>query len=132
VSAVRAAGKLHRDLEPSKVLVMPEGRVVVLDFGLVADTAPPEARAIAGTRGYMAPEQAAGLGASAASDWYRVGVMLHEALTGRLPAGGDPSLLPPAHGRLGTGQSITSVSQQIMCSLLTGLDFWCRAGRLWQ
>jgi hypothetical protein len=91
IAAIHGAGKLHRDLKPSNVLVTPEGRVVVLDFGLVVD---PEQGgvgqtvmdgSVAGTPGYMAPEQAAGLPATAASDFYALGVMLFEALTGKLP-----------------------------------------------
>ncbi|HVZ35508.1 MAG TPA: serine/threonine-protein kinase, partial [Polyangiaceae bacterium] len=96
VGAIHDAGKLHCDLKPSNVRVTPEGRVVVLDFGLVSESSlageghssPIE---IAGTPGYMAPEQAAGKPPTTASDWYAVGVMLFEALTGRLPFAGTPS-----------------------------------------
>jgi eukaryotic-like serine/threonine-protein kinase len=96
VGAIHAAGKLHRDLKPSNVLVTREGRVVVLDFGLVA---PAErgsgGRAgvhtgISGTPAYMAPEQAAGGRVTAATDHYAIGVMLFEALTGEVPFSGTP------------------------------------------
>jgi hypothetical protein len=96
VTAIHASGKLHRDLKPSNVLVTPEGRVVVLDFGLAIA---PEAGGVgqtvvdenvSGTPAYMAPEQAAGGGATAASDFYAVGAMVFEALTGRLPFEGRP------------------------------------------
>jgi hypothetical protein len=91
LEAIHAAGKTHRDIKPSNVLVNAEGRVVVLDFGLVA--APEigtvgqtvDEHAISGTPEYMAPEQAAGDAATRASDFYAVGVMMFEALTGRLP-----------------------------------------------
>ncbi len=95
VAALHAAGKLHRDLKPSNVLVERDGRVVVLDFGLVADDSRVALAAdlhgpTAGTPAYMAPEQALGRPATPASDWYAVGVMLFEALTGRLPFRGSP------------------------------------------
>ncbi|MEA2165578.1 MAG: eukaryotic-like serine/threonine-protein kinase [Thermoanaerobaculia bacterium] len=89
VAAVHKAGKLHRDLKPSNVLVTPQGRAVVLDFGVVADLTPDRRQTLAGTPQYMAPEQISDHPATAATDWYALGVMLYEALTGRLPYSGD-------------------------------------------
>ncbi|HVZ33443.1 MAG TPA: AAA family ATPase, partial [Polyangiaceae bacterium] len=104
--------RLHRDLKPANVLVCrADGRVVICDFGLVADNTA-RSRAsfrpsepliaeesssstnrgeIAGTLAFMSPEQAVG-GAllTPASDWYAVGVMLYQALTLRVPF--DPHL----------------------------------------
>jgi tetratricopeptide (TPR) repeat protein len=77
---------IHRDLKPSNVLVTHEGRVVVLDFGLVLEEQQSwSSDRIAGTPQNMAPEQAAGAKLTAACDWYAVGVMLYEALAGRAP-----------------------------------------------
>ncbi len=99
--ALHASGKIHRDIKPSNVLVDRTGRVVLLDFGLVADHARgpqidalsgpiAEDRSIAGTIDYMSPEQAAGQPLDPAADWYAVGIMLYEALTGCVPFDGDP------------------------------------------
>jgi hypothetical protein len=86
LSALHRKGKLHRDIKPSNVMVTPEGRLVILDFGLISDVIPDDAQTaecIAGTPAYLAPEQYRGAVPSEASDWYAVGVTLYEALTGR-------------------------------------------------
>ncbi|MDP1559782.1 MAG: protein kinase [Pirellulaceae bacterium] len=81
---------IHRDLKPSNVLVERHGRVAILDFGLVAemqkvtDVTQTRSAMFAGTPRYAAPEQMLGQ-RSEASDWYALGVMLYESLTGELP-----------------------------------------------
>jgi len=82
------AGKVHRDIKPSNVMVTAEGRLVILDFGLVTEIVPDSQQTdlgLIGTVPYMAPEQAAEKPATAASDWYAVGTMVYEALTGGRP-----------------------------------------------
>ncbi|MFM9960392.1 MAG: protein kinase domain-containing protein [Planctomycetaceae bacterium] len=121
IAALHQSGRLHRDLKPGNVMVTRDGRVQVLDFGLVAETQDlevfePSAAAaqqsyddgetrafrtgsaktdsgyIVGTVAYMAPEQAA---ASTKlyppCDWYAVGIMLFEAMTGTRPFVGKSS-----------------------------------------
>ncbi|MCA9698056.1 MAG: protein kinase, partial [Myxococcales bacterium] len=84
---------LHRDVKPSNVMVTREGRVVILDFGLVSELAGDERvthdGALLGTPAYMAPEQAMAGKAGPAADYYAVGVMLYESLTGELPFRGS-------------------------------------------
>ena len=104
VLAIHGAAKLHRDIKPSNVQVTKEGRVVLLDFGVVGDLAsvrdhPRIEDQILGTPAYMAPEQARGSPADMSADWYAVGVMIYEALTERLPFEGNPqNILFPKQG----------------------------------
>lgn len=93
--AAHDAGVLHRDLKPGNVLVTPEGRAVVTDFGVAraADSAPEETGGlIVGTPLYMAPEQMEGGRLDARADLYAVGVVLFEMLTGRRPIEGKSTL----------------------------------------
>ena len=92
IGALQRAGRVHRDLKPSNVQVTRSGRVVVLDFGIAADIGgggflETVEEGLWGTAAYMAPEQY-NKEYTPASDWYAVGVLLYEALTGDLPFGG--------------------------------------------
>lgn len=97
IQALHERGIFHRDIKPSNVHVTPQGRVVLLDFGLAREAVPDERSAthqgLAGTLPYMAPEQAEGR-FDRASDWYGFGVMLYEALTGRHPFRGTAREMP--------------------------------------
>ncbi len=90
--ALHGAGMIHRDIKPSNVMVTREGRVVLMDFGIVAETRQPRALTVAGaiqgTPAFMAPEQVRGEPLTAAADWYAFGVILYTLLAGRLPYDG--------------------------------------------
>lgn len=91
IDALHTRGVLHRDLKPSNVRVTDQGRAVVLDFGLAIELEHgKQTGVIAGTPDYIAPEHAAGEAIAEPSDWYAFGVMLYEALTGRVPFSGPP------------------------------------------
>lgn len=98
VHFLHAAGILHRDLKPTNALVESGGRVAVLDFGLIsnleaATVHQSTAGHLLGTAAYMAPEQAEQRSLAPSADWYSVGVMLYQALTGRLPFEGPVSVV---------------------------------------
>ena len=88
LSHAHAAGILHRDVKPSNVLIGPEGRAKLLDFGLAqmaeAETLTAQGD-VPGTLAYISPERLAGGEATPAADIWAVGVMLWEALAGRHP-----------------------------------------------
>ena len=98
---------IHRDIKPSNVLVTREGRVVILDFGVISEMSDGDDGVtrdgqMMGTPAYMAPEQAGGLQAGPAADYYAVGTMLFECLTGELPFRGSvlDILIDKRHGEV--------------------------------
>lgn len=78
---IHEAGWVHRDLKPSNLMLLPGGRVKLLDFGISFQDGQ-QSSAIRGTPGFMAPEGIAGESLDWRSDFYSLGVMLWEALAG--------------------------------------------------
>src|SRR4051812_49195789 len=87
-------GIIHRDFKPHNVMVGPDGRLKVTDFGIARAGASEmtETGSIMGTAQYLSPEQAQGQRVGAQSDLYSIGVMLYEMLTGRVPFTGDSAV----------------------------------------
>ena len=105
LGALHSARKVHCDVKPSNIRVTPEGRVVLLDFGLVTGfgQAPASgnvpARRAVGTVQYMAPEQAASHPLGPEADLYSAGVILYEALLGCRPLVGERDFVLEAKQR---------------------------------
>jgi eukaryotic-like serine/threonine-protein kinase len=87
-------GIVHRDLKPQNVIVDEEGKAVVTDFGIaragVSEIT--QTGSVMGTPQYLSPEQAQGFEVTPVSDLYSVGVILYEALTGRVPFEGESAV----------------------------------------
>jgi eukaryotic-like serine/threonine-protein kinase len=87
-------GVVHRDIKPHNVVVSPDGRLKVTDFGIARAGASQmtEVGSIVGTAQYLSPEQARGEVVGPPSDLYSVGIVLYEMLTGRVPFEGDSAV----------------------------------------
>jgi serine/threonine protein kinase len=87
LGAAHRAGIAHRDLKPANVMLLPDGGVKILDFGVarMMDAALTTTRGTPGTIAYMAPESVRGDGSDARSDLWALGVLLYEALAGERP-----------------------------------------------
>ncbi len=115
-------GLVHRDLKPGNILVQPDGRPVLVDFGLAFPTGNAPGResfeasgTLAGTAWYMAPEQIRGELVDARADLYAVGCILYELLTGSPPFLGSPERqVLECH----LGQALTPASR-----VVSGIDF---------
>ena len=87
-------GIVHRDLKPQNVLIDEDGRARVADFGIARGESSDitATGSVMGTAQYLSPEQAQGKETTPRSDIYSIGVILYEALTGRVPFEGDSAV----------------------------------------
>ncbi|WP_115788400.1 protein kinase domain-containing protein [Arthrobacter silvisoli] len=95
LAVAHAQGLVHRDVKPGNLLITPDGRVKVTDFGIarLADQVPlTQTGQVMGTAQYLAPEQATGQTATGSSDIYSLGVIGYESLTGHRPFSGESQI----------------------------------------
>ena len=92
LAAAHSRGLVHRDIKPGNLLITPDGKVKITDFGIarVGDQVPlTKTGQVMGTVQYLAPEQATGKSSTPATDLYSLGVVAYEALAGKRPFTGE-------------------------------------------
>ena len=91
--AAHQKGLVHRDIKPGNIMITPDGKVKVTDFGIVSlqneESDITKTGSILGTASYISPEQAQGKPVSIESDLYSLGTVLYELITGKAPFSGD-------------------------------------------
>ena len=91
--AAHEKGLVHRDIKPGNIMITPDGKVKVTDFGIVSlqneESDITKTGSILGTASYISPEQAQGKPVSIESDLYSLGTVLYELITGKPPFAGD-------------------------------------------
>ena len=112
-------GIVHRDLKPQNVIVDEEGKAVVTDFGIaragVSEIT--QTGSVMGTPQYLSPEQAQGFEVTGVSDLYSIGVILYEALTGRVPFEGESAVAVAMKQVSETPQRPSSINPQVSPAL---------------
>ena len=119
-----ATAIVHRDLKPQNVIVDGEGKAVVTDFGIaragVSEIT--QTGSVMGTPHYLSPEQAQGFDVTAVSDLYSIGVILYEALTGRVPFEADRAVAVAMKQVSQTPQRPSSINPRVSPGARRGGD----------
>lgn len=92
VSCAHDSYIIHRDIKPQNVMILEDGRVKIMDFGIAMALGSNEltqTNSVMGSVHYLPPEQANGKGSTMKSDIYSLGILMFELLTGKLPFKGD-------------------------------------------
>ncbi len=117
--AAHRAGIVHRDLKPQNVIVDAEGKALVTDFGIaragVSEIT--QTGSVMGTPHYLSPEQAQGFDVTSVSDLYSIGVILYEALTGRVPFEGESAVAVAMKQVAQTPQRPSSINPRVSPAL---------------
>ena len=85
---------IHRDIKPQNIMIQPDGNIKIMDFGVAraGNSTMTQTGSVLGTANYVSPEQAQGEVPGAASDLYSLGILMYEAVTGRLPFEGTDAI----------------------------------------
>jgi serine/threonine-protein kinase len=127
LGAAQRAGIIHRDLKPANVMLLPDGTVKILDFGLAkaTDASLTMSRTVLGTASYMAPEQVRGREVDTRTDLWALGVVLYQMLSGRRPFDGENevaiayAIVHSEPARLSTWRGeIDAPIEELVCTLL--------------
>ena len=121
LAAAHRAGLIHRDIKPANILLCPDERVMVTDFGIAKFRDDPDltqAGTMVGTVKYLSPEQVRGEPVDGRSDVYALGVVLFEALCSRPPFAGDS----PASTALARLHQTPPRPRQLRPTIPAGLD----------
>jgi serine/threonine protein kinase len=121
LAAAHERGVLHLDLKPANVMIDARGRAVITDFGVARGAVEQATITIAGTPGYMAPEQLAGGPLTVQTDLYALGLIVREIFTGSR-ARSDQSSEDPRYGEPLPASREVAIDPQVEAAIRTCLE----------